>query len=557
MKQIPDVLLGFEVGTGREVHVPVRNMVVCGQTQEAGKTTALEALIARSELRAVTFVTKRGEGSFTGGRRIEPYFREQADWQFVSSILEASRGEKLKWERAAIITAAKGCRRLADVHRNIREALSGKKSTRWEKEYICLDAYLDVVVPEIDRVRWAPRLELAAGVNVVDVTALPVEMQHLVIKSSLDWVLAHEEKTVVVIPEAWKFLPEGRKTPVQHAAIALIRQGSGLRNYVWLDSQDIGGVDKEVLRSCPVWVLGVQREANELKRTLDNIPDGIAKPSKADIATLELGQFYACWKANALKTYVLPAWLDAVDGRRIAKGLMPVQEAIDNRPRPSRRATQEDTVTDAEARALRQENEQLKTEHQQLKTENADLRRRLEALERKPDAATRRDDSVPARRAVAVVTGTGSGTDERRGAGRNRGESADAKTYTFEESMDDERRYQAFKARLIEEAATDPKLLRVIAAAPELEIHLKREVITADGTSGDGWIGRLIADGWFDEVKTGYSTFMELQRRGARLAKPSAYNWCNAMVAKGFLTAEGKEGYRVVAGMKVNIVEAA
>ena len=52
----------------RAVEIPIRHMAVTGQTQEAGKTTALEALIARSGLRAVTFVTKRGEGSFAAGR---------------------------------------------------------------------------------------------------------------------------------------------------------------------------------------------------------------------------------------------------------------------------------------------------------------------------------------------------------------------------------------------------------------------------------------------------------------------------------------------------------
>jgi hypothetical protein len=42
-------------------------MVVTGQTQEAGKTTTLEALISRRAPR-VAFVTKRGEGAFEGAR---------------------------------------------------------------------------------------------------------------------------------------------------------------------------------------------------------------------------------------------------------------------------------------------------------------------------------------------------------------------------------------------------------------------------------------------------------------------------------------------------------
>jgi len=32
---------------------------------------------------------------------------------------------------------------------------------------------------------------------------------------------------------------------------------------------------------------------------------------------------------------------------------------------------------------------------------------------------------------------------------------------------------------------------------------------------------------------------MELKRRGAKVAKPGAYNWCDKMVRLGFLTKEG------------------
>jgi hypothetical protein len=60
--------LGYEVGGGAPVEIPLRHMVVTGQTQEAGKTTTLEAMIARSGVKAIAFVTKRGEGSFAEAR---------------------------------------------------------------------------------------------------------------------------------------------------------------------------------------------------------------------------------------------------------------------------------------------------------------------------------------------------------------------------------------------------------------------------------------------------------------------------------------------------------
>src|SRR5207302_11005039 len=80
--------LGYELGSGDPVAIPIKHMAITGQTQESGKTTTLEALVTRGNLRAVAFVTKRAEGAFHTGRRIRPYFRERADWQFVAAVLE-------------------------------------------------------------------------------------------------------------------------------------------------------------------------------------------------------------------------------------------------------------------------------------------------------------------------------------------------------------------------------------------------------------------------------------------------------------------------------------
>jgi len=324
-----NVLLGFEVGSGEPVSIPLRHMVVTGQTQEAGKTTTLEALIARASLPAVAFVTKRGERSFGDGRRIAPYFRERADWQFVASVLEATMRERLKFERAWIMRASKGARTLADVHRNVRSLMESAKGLSADV-YLTLDAYLEIVVPRVASVRFASTLDLTPGLNVLDLSdrdRFPPELQSLVMRSVLEWVYEKSDGTITIIPEAWEFLPQGRGSPVKLSAVELIRKGAGLRNYVWLDSQDIGGIDKELLRSCPVWLLGVQREANEIKRVLENIPSGTAKPKPSDVATLQKGQFYACFADTVVKTYVQPAWMIQAEAVGIARGTRSIEQA--------------------------------------------------------------------------------------------------------------------------------------------------------------------------------------------------------------------------------------
>jgi hypothetical protein len=332
----------------------------------------------------VTFITKRGEASFVNARRIDPYFREQADWQFVASILEASRSEKLKFERAWIIRASKGANTLADVQANVRRLMETAKGMNADV-YLTLDAYLEAVVPQIATVKWATKLELRKGVNVVDLTNLNVEMQHLVIKSTIAWVLEKEEDTVVVVPEAWKFIPQGRGTPVKLAAESFIRQAAALGNYLWLDSQDIAGIDKIILKSVPVWILGVQREANEIKRTLDNIPAGLTKPKAADIATLELGQFYACWARHSIKTYVQPEWLEDRPALRVAKGEASISSV--GRFKPAAKA--EPAPERPSYMSYDQKLAELEKENENLRDKVRELSDQLERLSEKPGVAAK------------------------------------------------------------------------------------------------------------------------------------------------------------------------
>ncbi|NOT09108.1 MAG: hypothetical protein HOP28_12990 [Gemmatimonadales bacterium] len=514
--------LGYAVGTGDAVGIPLRHMVITGQTQEAGKTTALEALIARAGVKAIVFLTKRGEGSFAAARVIPPYFREKADWQFVASILEASRGEKLKFERAWIIRASKGARTLADVQGNVQRAMQTAKGLSADV-YLTLDAYLDAVVPQIAQVRWAPRVDLRPGVNAMDLTGLTVEMQHLVIRSTIEWVQEQEQDTVVVVPEAWKFLPQGRGTPVKLAAESFIRQAAALRNYLWLDSQDIAGVEKIILKSVAVWILGVQRESNEVKRTLDQIPAGTKKPKLDDVQTLALGHFFACHGTHITEVYVQPTWVNDLDAIAIARGVLAIEE---HPPAPRRGQLQEPTVNEAEAR--------------QLRDDNVELRRRVRELEEALHRTSADSSSAKGPESAPV-----SGHRDHGNPGSTPG-SADAL-------------YHEFKTRLLRE----PSVLRVLAEQPEIRVEIERVVIDARADTLRGRIARLIADDFFADGQSAPAAQKELGRRGLDPGPANVYKELDALALLGFLTIEqGKDDrsrprkeYRAVPGMKVNVVK--
>src|SRR4030095_5693774 len=113
----------------RERHAPIdaRSRPALSRSAGCVKTTTLDALVAPSGLAAIAFVTKRAEASFTEGRTLPPYFRERADWQFVSAVLEATLRERLKFARSWIMPASTGARTHADGRRNVhRERVKAK-----------------------------------------------------------------------------------------------------------------------------------------------------------------------------------------------------------------------------------------------------------------------------------------------------------------------------------------------------------------------------------------------------------------------------------------------
>jgi hypothetical protein len=507
--------LGYEVGTGEPVTIPLAHTIVTGVTQQAGKTTTLEALIARSQLPAVAFVTKRGERSFTDGQRIRPYFRERADWQFVASVLEATMRERLKFERAWIMRASKGARTLADVQRNVRRLMETAKGMSADV-YLTLDAYLEIVVPRVASVKFAERMDLTPGLNVLDLSdrdTFPPELQALVMRSVIEWVYEKCHDTITIIPEAWEFIPQARGSPVKLSAVELIRKGAGLHNFVWLDSQDIGGIDKELLRSCMVWLLGVQREANEIKRVLASIPAGIAKPKPSDVATLEKGQFFACFGRTVVKTYVQPAWMLPGEACGIARGEITIDGASSHPPTSTPQPQDDEAIS----KELESKIDTL------IDLQRQTLQRGIESTKIiKASAAPLADVPVPNAVPASSVLG------------------------------DEEALYQRFKQRLIDDV---PAIIKLLEARPEIQITITRTVVEVDLTGARGMIAKLLAEGFLDKPATSVAVWKEIKRRwsyGGISAR--AYEQLQYFNAQGFVTNEGSDGYRAVSEMKKNIV---
>jgi hypothetical protein len=267
------ILLGYEVGTGKECFIPIHHLIATGLTRLSGKTTTLEALIKRSGLRGIIFKTKIGEIDFPDANKLPLFYREKADWLYVEGLLEARLRERLKFERGFIIEVCKGARSLRDVYENIKLRLLKPKLRDFvRKVYTELLAYFELVLPELEKLNFVDRLELKEGLNVMDLTGIPEEVQMLIIHSVLDYIYENERNVILVLPEVWKLCPQTRMTPIKPIAEHLIREGGARGIWLWMDAQDITGVDKRLLKSVDIWLLGRQREINEINRILDQIP---------------------------------------------------------------------------------------------------------------------------------------------------------------------------------------------------------------------------------------------------------------------------------------------
>jgi len=315
------ILLGYEVGSGEPVFVPLHHLAIFGMTQLSGKTTTLEGLISRSGLRAIAFITKRGEAGFTRYNLVTPYYKPRADWQFVEGLVNVALGEKVKYEpgmRYGIMKVCKGRKDLKEIQKAALEFARDSKREFMKAVYEKLAAYLEIVIPELEKWVFTDKLELSEGINVMDLSGMRLETQHLVIASAIEYAFASLDHVIVIIPEAWESIPQGKMTPVKWVAQQFIRKGAALGNYMFLDSQDIGGIDKTPLRQCDNWLMGRMKEAHEVERILKQLLG--MKIAAEEIQTLPLGHFYAAIGNDVKKVYVLPVGVPEEVGRDVALG---------------------------------------------------------------------------------------------------------------------------------------------------------------------------------------------------------------------------------------------
>jgi hypothetical protein len=292
------------------------------------------------------------------------------------------------------------------------------------------------------------------------------------------------------------------------------------------DSQDIAGVDTVVRQAASVWILGVQRELNELKRTLGMIPTGIKKPKAQDITSLRLGQFVVCHGDQAIRTYAQPAWMDEADAIAIARGKLSLVDVA-----PSSRRVVEDERAEATRQAPPAEPPPTpQLEDEDMSKEDVDrIEQQIGQLAGSMNEFMKTMAKHGATASAELVAG-----------GKTLHKTSTAESNG---SVDREELYNYIRGRLQEEA---PKLLNVGSIVPELRVTEELKTIEASTTGKGSLMGRialLIADGFFDEPKSSDAVREELKRYGLVAQKTYANvtyaNNMSSLVDWGFLFVEG------------------
>jgi len=327
----------FSVPSGEPVELEPFHYAIIGQTQFSGKTTLVKRLaswVAEDGYRVLIFDTKETEADYEGfGREISVCLRETTDSFVLIGLLESFFRRRLTQYYATLSRITEGATNFEDMIRNARELESTTRSS-WLKD-ACRTLYdlLARLQADTAKVETVPKLKLhRQGISRMVINDFSQEAQQLIVKNSVEDVLrVYKKKVVVVLDEAFKFLPQGYSSAATRSVMNLITQGAKTGLYVWISTQFLATTDKDPLKACAFKFLGTQDHITEVKHTLALIPEVRGKFDKDDIMKLSLGQWILVRKRprDARIVYALPEGVPFPYGKRVATGELTAENIRD------------------------------------------------------------------------------------------------------------------------------------------------------------------------------------------------------------------------------------
>jgi len=318
--------IGFS--KGQSVDIRLLHTIVAAQTRY-GKSTTIRTMMQHipDDYKALCLDVKDPRDFEGAGTEIPIFIEDRTDPLMLKQLLEQESHLWLRREFPELIDLCKEGDTFEKVYERVNKRMTEKVHPVVKDRLKVLQLLLRKLVENMTKTTLSDTLKLPAKNNVMNLSKSPPEIKQLSVYSVVKRVLERHENVVLVIDELPDFAPQQYSTPSKSIIGQAIRKGGAKGIWLWLSGQTMTGVDKQVLKQAMIWILGHQREINEAKRTLDQIPFKTGLDVK-DIMTLPVGSFVVCTDEGAYITYVQPEGVEDEIARKVSLGEVSVNEVV-------------------------------------------------------------------------------------------------------------------------------------------------------------------------------------------------------------------------------------
>lgn len=167
------------------------------------------------------FDTKETEDDYAGfGSEVPVCLRETTESFVLIGLLESMFKRRLTPYYATLSRLTEAAKGFSDIIKRAKE-LEAKTKSSWLRD-ACRVLYdlLERLQNETSKVKTVPQLKLYPSINRMVINDFSLEAQQLIMKNSFEDLLRiHKRKTIGVIDESFKFLPQGYSSAATRAVI--------------------------------------------------------------------------------------------------------------------------------------------------------------------------------------------------------------------------------------------------------------------------------------------------------------------------------------------------
>jgi hypothetical protein len=495
----------FAVPSGEPITIEPFHYAIIGQTQFSGKTTLIKRLAdwaAGQGFSILVFDTKETEADYEGfGKDVSVVLRETTDSFVLIGLLESMFKRKLTPYYATLSRLTESAKGFDDIISRAKQLEASTRSSWLRDACRVLYDLLERLKAETSKVETVQQLKLYPGINRMCINDFSLEAQQLIVKNAFEDALRiYKRNLILVIDEAFKFLPQGYSSAATRAVMNVITQGAKTGLYVWIATQFLAVTDKDPLKACAVKFLGTQDHITEVKHTLDLIPEARGKFTADDIMKLKLGHWILVRKRPPFVgvVYSLPVGVPENVGRQVAQGKLTPEHVRDSFLKPKLKVLEvnDDLVWKERFEELEKKHKQLLEQFEYVKSENAKLKAELE-------------DKTKTNSYLAEQI---------------------AKFETFRQAL--------FDLLPKPEAATTsavPSDVTVQYIIPTLTVQVVRKPLVLNTDNAQGRLALLYSEGFFDEEERTVSSVQDEMIRRGWPRDPRLSSFLDEMCSWGYL----------------------